>query len=97
MPERVPWSSLAFLTVAALALIGIGAALGVFYCEYRRVTEVQQLSQITQQVSRIGEACVESLTEVTRAAVIFARTQPRPVALLPAVRDSLRAARWTTP
>src|SRR5947207_3305433 len=91
------WTELMILSLGGLCLIALGALLGAYYCEYRRVTEVQQLTRITEQVTAIGEACVTSLTDVTRAAVIFARTQPRSVAILPTMRDSLRERRWTSP
>jgi hypothetical protein len=92
--SRTDATLLAVLGVAGLGLLAVGAALGLWYCEYRRVREVQQVTRITQQVTALGEACVTSLADVTRAAVVLARNE-RPLSRH--VADSLRERRWVTP
>ena len=91
------WSALGFLTVAGLLLILLGAALTLIYCEYRADHEVQQATRSSFSVS---EQCMGLLKEVVPVTIILARNESHPpqrIALAPAVRDSLRDRRWTTP
>ena len=94
--NATPWRGvLGILSLSGL-IFAIGVAAGLLYCEARRVIEFQQLAGVTAQLATVGERCILTLDEVSRAAIIFARNdRPRPVPL--AVRDSARAARWTTP
>lgn len=93
-PRWTDWPPLVVLTLAGLLLVGVGALLGAYYCEYRRVSEVQQLTQVTLDAMSIGKICIGTLGEVVPGAFVLAR-QDRP--RLVVTRDSAREARWTSP
>jgi len=93
---RSAWLGVCGIVAVSGALVGIGFAAGLVYCESRRVAEFQQLAGITKEIMPFAARCMATLNDLLPAAIIFARNErPRPVPL--AVRDSARAARWTTP
>jgi len=93
---RSAWLGVFGIVAVSGALVGIGFAAGLVYCESRRVSEFQQLAGVTKEILPFAAQCMATLTDVVPAAIIFARNdRPRPVPV--AVRDSLRAARWSTP
>lgn len=65
---------LSILTIGAVLTL-IGFALGITYCEYRRVSEFNQMATIANGVVKFGEQCVSSLNDVTRAAIVTTRVQ----------------------
>jgi len=88
-----PWTMTILLGIAGVCLIGLGLLLGLFYCEYRRGNDLE----LTHQALAVGSRCMETLGEVVPGALILARQPSKPIALRPAVRDSLRVQRWTSP
>ena len=87
------WTLPVLMGIAGVVLVAVGLLLGMFYCEYRRLNDLQ----LTYAALTIGQRCTETLGEVVPGALILARQPLRPVAVKQAVRDSLRVQRWTTP
>lgn len=87
------WREIAGFLISSVALLLIGVALGMIYCDYRRVHEVQQLTQALA----IGQQCINTLGEVVPAAIILARQERRSIVVTTPARDSLRERRWTSP
>ena len=84
------------MAIAGVCLIWMGIGLGAWYCDYRHGAQEQEFTQVTHDLAGLGSRCVETLAAVVPGAVVVAR-QHGPVAIRPAVRDSLRVQRWTTP
>ena len=67
------WTVTALIVVVSLVLVIAGFALGITYCEYRRVSEFNQMAVIASSVVKFGEQCVSSLNDVTKASIVTAR------------------------
>jgi hypothetical protein len=95
--NRAPaWLGLLGILAVSGLLLGLGFAAGLLYCEYRRVTEFQQLAGVTKELLPVTAQCMATLREIAPAAIIFARNA-RPQMVPMVVRDSARERRWTSP
>ena len=87
--------------IAGVVLIGFGALLDRFYCDYRRSQDME----LTHEALANGKLSESTLSEVVPGRLVLyqqevdslRRVATRKMTVRAAVRDSLRVQRWTSP